>query len=137
MKPHLTDEQIQAYRERVLGARDLLEISEHLGGCESCRARVAAPEKIASAVRMVKAALRTEAEGVHLAYDEMEAYVDGTLFASRRSGVEAHARGCRSCAASLRELGDLRRELEGSSGRPEPVRRQSQFWTGLFGWKWG
>lgn len=137
MTPHLTEEQIRAYRERVLAARDLLDVSEHLGSCESCRARVAPPQEVASAVSMVKAALRTEAEGVHPGYDEMEAYVDGTLFASRRSGIEAHARECRSCAASLRELGDLRRELEGSSVRPAPALPPARLWNGLAGWKWG
>lgn len=136
MTPHLSDEQLRAYRERVLAARDLLEISEHLGGCESCRARVAAPEKVASAVRMVKAALRTEAEGVHPGYDEIEAYVDGKLDTSKRSGIEAHTRDCRPCAATLKELGDLRHELEASFARPKPAVRPSQFWSGLFGWKW-
>lgn len=137
MTPHLSDEQIRAYRERVLAARDLLEISEHLGSCDSCRARVAAPQEVASTVSMVKAALRTEAEGVHPGYDEMEAYVDGKLDAGERSGIEAHARDCRPCAASLRELEGLRRELEGSFARPEPARRPSRLWNGWIGWRWG
>src|SRR5581483_11172370 len=137
MTPHLSDEQIRAYRDRVLAARDLLELSEHIGSCDSCRTRVAGPGEVASAVRMVRAALRTESDGVHLGYDEMESYVDGKLDTGKRAGIEAHAYDCRSCAASLRELGELRRELERPPAGIRPARRRSPLRNTLLGWRWG
>ena len=96
---HLTPEQMQSYRSRTLGVEELVLASRHLEGCAACRralrsvmGAVALPEE----VRMIP-------EPLHLSYEQITAYLDGTSPDVERT--EAHLFLCASCS---RELEDLR-----------------------------
>jgi anti-sigma factor RsiW len=135
MIAHLSNEQIQAYRQRSLPGEELLELSEHIGTCEACRARLASPAERADRIRAFQRSL--QAEPVHLSYEELEAYVDGTMAVVDRTAVEAHTRACRTCATDLDEILALRRELEPvRAALPEPEPRAG-FWNRLMGWRGG
>ncbi|MDX2091317.1 MAG: protein kinase [Kofleriaceae bacterium] len=45
--PHLSDEQIEARRKRILTAVELGEIERHLAGCDECRARLPGNDPLA------------------------------------------------------------------------------------------
>jgi anti-sigma factor RsiW len=134
MTAHLNDEQIRAYRERSLVAAELLDVSEHVGGCEACQARIASPAELEAGVHTVRFALNAEAGSSHLSYDEIAAYADQKMAAAERVALEAHAADCRSCADDLYEIRMLRSELEA----PRAVARPSSwaaFWRAVQGWK--
>jgi hypothetical protein len=103
MTAHLTDEQIQCYRDRSLAAADLLEASAHLADCEACRTRVASLAELRSAIDSIRAGLTIQ----HPTYDEMAAHVDG----HESDFVESHVRECEPCAADLHELQRLQEEI--------------------------
>lgn len=136
MTTHLSDEQIRAYRERSLGAAELIEASQHIGGCESCRARLAPRDEMTGRVIQVQATL-AKIDSAHLSYDELEAYVDGVMEAADRETLEAHTRGCRPCAEDLAEIQSLRRELPVSPSNRARRPRRAEFWSTLLGWRGG
>jgi hypothetical protein len=100
--PHPTFEQLEAWQRRTLDPARLLEVDRHLSGCAGCRrgllARVGAPS--------LPEEVRAMPEPLHLAYEQLSGYVDGTLSPGQREQVDAHTFICASCK---RELGDLER----------------------------
>ena len=135
MIAHLSNEQIHAYRQRSLLGKELLDISEHIGTCEACRARLVSPAERADRIRTFKLSL--QAEPVHLSYEEVEAYVDGTMAAADRTAAEAHTRACRTCATDLHEILALRRELEPIRAVLLEPERRAGFWKRLMDWRGG
>src|SRR5437763_3082977 len=109
---HLSDEQIRRYRERSASDPELLEVSEHIGGCEACRTRLASPDELAAGARAFRSAIRAEAGPVHVSYDALEGYVDGTMSSGDRLELEAHVRDCASCESDLDGIWAVRRELD-------------------------
>src|SRR5215472_10357394 len=96
---HLSEEQCAAYRNRTLGAHDLIAVDEHLAGCEACRRRLRDMQ-----VTGPVAPIMNQLGISHLTYEEMEAYVDQEADAAIRNRVESHSRACAEC---LHELNDL------------------------------
>ena len=135
---HLNHEKIRGYRERSLAPAELLEVSQHLGGCEACRARMTSPEDLSAAVEAMQGSIRSGGAGPHhLTYEEIEAYVDGTGSSGARDAVESHARECDLCAADVREIAALRRELESPAPTRAARNRWAEFWSSLLSWRGG
>jgi anti-sigma factor RsiW len=131
MTAHLSDGQIQAYRERSLAAGELLEVSDHIGGCEACRMRVGKPDALSARVRNMRASLQAAAG--HVRYEELEAYVDGTMARENRAALEAHTDGCRSCSDDLEAIQAIRRELDAPLAIRQTGSRWAEFWNRLMG----
>ncbi len=102
MSDHPSPDALRRYRAGDLPPAELLAVDAHLEGCAECRAQSHASTGAASALR---AALASSPAG-HLDYENIEAYVDGTLGADEREAVEAHIGGCQACSE---DVGDLRR----------------------------
>jgi anti-sigma factor RsiW len=136
MTGHLSNEQIRAYRERTLAVAELLDVSQHLGGCEACRARMAPREEVSLRFQAFQQALRSDAGPRHLTYEQIEEYVDGTMGAPDRVSVESHARDCRLCAADVEGIRALKQELE-SAHRISRRDNRRAFWNWLLGWRGG
>jgi hypothetical protein len=114
MRVHLTEAQARAYRDRSLTASELLLASDHLAACEACRAKISSSETVHESVENIRKSLAAEATvPTHLTYDELAAYVDGTLEESNASHAERHARECESCETNLHDLAALKREIKG------------------------
>src|SRR5581483_4373334 len=137
MMAHLNNEQIRAYHQRTLPAAELLDVSQHLGGCEACRALMAPRREVSLAVQAFQEKIRSGAGPLHLTYEEIEAYVDGTMAAPDRASVESHARECGSCAEDVEGIRALRRELQHPRTIPSPTKRWAAFWNSLLGWRGG
>lgn len=137
MMAHLNNEQIRAYHQRTLPAAELLDVSQHLGGCEACRALIAPRREVSLAVQAFQERLRSGAGPLHLTYDEMEAYVDGKMAAPDRDSVESHTRECGSCAEDVQAMLALRLELEHARTTPRPSNRWAVFGNSLLGWRGG
>lgn len=102
MSDHPTGELLDSYRSNGLRGPELLRIDDHIAGCAVCRSRIAVSS--ASAAAAWDASFSAD----HLAYDELEAFVDGTLDRDPRAGVAAHTAICRECADTLDDLRLLR-----------------------------
>jgi len=50
MPGHLSQRQIEQYRGRALPPRELLEVDDHLAGCQECRLRVAEGEPLSASL---------------------------------------------------------------------------------------
>jgi anti-sigma factor ChrR (cupin superfamily) len=135
MRVHLTEAQARAYRDRSLTASELLLASDHLAACEECRARISSSEAVHESVENIRKTLVAEAAmPAHLTYDELAAYVDGTLEEASASHVKRHARECESCATNLNDFAALKREIKA----PAKERADgSRLWRWSMAWKGG
>jgi hypothetical protein len=112
MKGHVGDAEIRAYRGRTLPPADLLEVSDHIASCEACRVRMASPVEVRAGVSAIQSLLEARTAAGHLTYDDLAAYVDGTMPNEAGDRVELHARECESCSQALEDLKTLRDELQ-------------------------
>ncbi len=106
MSDHLSDEEIVRYRNKLNTAQELLRMDDHAHECASCRKRLADGYGIEYAA--------TE----HLAYEQMEAYVDCTLSPGRMDDVRAHVSVCQTCAQEVLDLEDFRRQMQHPAATP-------------------
>ena len=135
MTAHLSEEQLRLYRARSLPAEDLLGASDHIAGCEICRARVATPDELHAGVEAFQAVLETEGVSTHLAYEEINSYADLQLIGEEVARVEAHIRDCESCATHLREIRILQRELKAAPSEPGRWRLAAELWKAARSWQ--
>ena len=136
MTPHLSEEQVVLYRSRSLAAVELLQVSQHLAECESCRGRIASPSEIYAGTEGFRAVLDAEGAGLnHLTYEEIAAYVDRHLEGEDAAEIEKHIGECRSCAAQVSELQALQREMEGPRESPGWFDRVAAVWRETFSWR--
>ena len=109
LEEHLNNEQLAAYRNGALPPLELLQADDHLAECAACRNYEVAPETHLA----LRAALAAPdgATVTHLAYEEIEALVDGTLDDVAREIVSGHLAVCASCTEEARDLAVFRAEL--------------------------
>ncbi len=117
MRPHLTADELQAFRQRTLPAPSLNEVSRHICECESCRLQLEAQDpQLLSASAATRPFLVARSE--HLPYDDLQAAVDGAPL----SGAQLnHLAACTMCSRELRDL----REFAASLSHSARVVRQS------------
>ncbi len=113
--PHLTDEQVDRYRNRNLAPAALLEIDRHLSVCEPCRDRLYASVGATSRI----ASLRADLSG-HLDYA-------GVVACAARSASpeqEEHLGICADCRGEVEDLRAFQQELRETPRAPlvMPVR---------------
>ena len=136
MTAHLSEEQLRLYRERSLPAEYLLGASDHIAGCEMCRARLATADELHARVEAFQAVLEAEgAISTHLAYEEIGSYADLQLSNEEAARVERHIRDCETCADSLREIRILQRELEAGRSKPGRWRLAAELWKAARSWQ--
>ena len=110
MLNHLSDSEIARYRQRLSPPEELLRTDEHLTQCTECRARV---------IEEVRLSI-----GEHLAYEQLEGYVDKAIGPLERQKILAHTRVCARCAGELRDLEDLRTQMQAAPAQAAAVRRE-------------
>ena len=101
MSDHLADEEIARFRNKLNTAEELLRLDDHARECASCRTRLA-----------------DGYEALHLTYEQIEAYVDGTLPPVQADDVRAHVKVCEICAQELLDLENFRVEMQQLPGKP-------------------
>ncbi|MBI2357338.1 MAG: zf-HC2 domain-containing protein [Deltaproteobacteria bacterium] len=100
--PHLTPEQLMAYRD---GESQDPGVERHLASCESCRRKLADSRLLAL---LARAAEPGPPPSSHPSPEKLAAYHDQTLSRSQTLNVEKHLRSCEPC---LTQLIMLRRDL--------------------------
>ncbi len=133
MTEHLSEEQVSRYREKQIPPEELIGADDHIAGCAVCRARLASSADLIRAFarpRYGAFAVGIESEGVHLTYEQTEAYVDGKLDDATCEEVRAHVADCSTCAEELRDLEAFKNELAGAQTRDIVMGKRP--WTALF-----
>lgn len=109
---HLTEEQFARYRSRSLAPLELLEVSDHIAACETCRGRLFTQEQAAPRLR----ALRTDLSA-HLEYEQIAAAAEGPA----APAAERHLAGCDACRAEVDDLRQFRSDLKSTPRAPIPM----------------
>ncbi len=116
MSVHLTKEQLEAYCEKRLSARELLSVSDHLEKCGQCRIETERElQSDALFFDLQSTALEAEAAAIqpagHLTMDETAAYVDGLLSEDNQQAARDHLSRCELCALAVEDLAGFSRQV--------------------------
>ena len=106
LKDHLSQRQLEDYRQQRLQATELISVDDHLAICADCRQRVEA--MLPGAAASLYANLQTEAFPLldtgnavrHPTFDQIAYYVDELLAGTEQQFVADHLASCARCAAS-------------------------------------
>ncbi len=110
---HLSQIELESYRQRKLSREGLLAADDHLAGCSDCRTKLEADPGIADRLRFLRSSLRP----VHLSDAELDASAEGRL---QDPIALAHLEGCERCRE---EAKDLRAFALQQSEAPPPSKR--------------
>jgi hypothetical protein len=109
MPGHLSEEQIARYRERRTPPEQFLQVDDHVSQCAECRERLASANDLRAGLQRTDVA----SQGEHLAYEQLEAYVDGKMSEADRELAQTHLESCPTCSADVRDLQTFKAELAG------------------------
>jgi anti-sigma factor RsiW len=102
---HITGETAERYRLRLLTPAELLAAQSHAARCEECRARLADAAILDAAFTKLHADLSGhDEEPEHLPYEQLTAFVDGSLDEVTREMAESHLAVCAECAGDADDL---------------------------------
>ena len=110
---HLTQKQVEDYSLHQLAAAELLAVSDHLGACEACRARVEDALSGDAAFLVLHEELSSENgfETAHLSAAQTADYVDGNLAGETLEMVNDHLSNCEQCVLAVADLRTFRNEI--------------------------
>jgi anti-sigma factor RsiW len=114
---HLNQKQIEDYSQNRLGGTELLALSDHLGECEACRARVEAGLNVDAAFFAVREEAFAEEAGAHLTSEQTADYVDKNLAGDELQFVTDHLSSCEQCAFAVEDLRAFRNQVAPSLDR--------------------
>ena len=147
MPDHLSAEQVTRYREKRIPPEELLQVDDHISQCAECRERLAPASELRAALQGAasipllgqardvrpgspetasrgthfqdKSGAHPPAapENEHLAYEQLESYVDRKMSDTDREIARAHLEYCQSCSDDARDLNTFKVELADSKGQ--------------------
>jgi hypothetical protein len=109
MSSHLSDLEIEGYRERTLPWEKLVTASDHLAACGECHDRFDHPDRLGQFYAFLRADLEAAEHESHLRYEQLEGYVDGMLDRDAVADVERHLTECKECEVTAHELQGIRK----------------------------
>ncbi|HUR98156.1 MAG TPA: tetratricopeptide repeat protein [Pyrinomonadaceae bacterium] len=137
MPQHLSQDQIEEFRNGTLPPGKLLELDDHLSECGVCSGMATGP-KLYGVLSLCESLLGNDE---HLTYDQLAFYVDGQLDSIASEVVDLHVEGCRGCSDQLSDLRRVKEELATSVPLPvalsvplvEQFKRTAAGWFGSIG----
>jgi hypothetical protein len=106
---HLTKEQILKYQNRELSSDEIVNVTNHLRDCETCREIIMKTEQFRKSISSLQVQFKDEN---HPSYEELSNYIDSTIDPERKSAIEEHASDCEICRLQLEDLKKLQSELK-------------------------
>jgi hypothetical protein len=102
---HLSQQQVEGYRQQRLAAAELIGVDDHLAACAACRQRLEAalPATTVSLYSDWQAAAET-LPAPHLTFEQIAAHIDETLSSTERQFVADHLVSCAQCAHAADDL---------------------------------
>ncbi len=113
MQEHLTEQQIEAYRQRALAPGARLTLDRHLAACAACLRRVVDPEHVDLAFTSLKESFLTppDEEPFHLSHEELASYATGRVDEVDRTIFESHLADCTRCSQAATRLAHVNSDL--------------------------
>ncbi len=108
---HLTEPELAGYCARGLEPVALLQVTDHLAECETCRAELRRMQTGTGA-----AELRQSFES-HLPAERLQRFVEGGLDPGERTVAEQHITSCEDCASDVRNLREFANTLAAPPGK--------------------
>jgi hypothetical protein len=98
---HLSQPQIERYRQRRLKPPELLAIDDHLAGCADCRRLLREVKPVEEAISALRSNLQTipVAAPGHLTRAQLRSYAASQLDEIGRELIESHLEFCQQCSA--------------------------------------
>ena len=103
---HLSDGQIENFRNGSLESADLLEVSEHLAACPECQIRAGSANTLSSGVAYLQQIFER-----HLTEEEVIAFCDEGQ-TTKDASVRNHLEHCQSCREEVRDLAAFRAKIK-------------------------
>src|SRR5262245_24654767 len=106
---HLSDQELERYRDRRMSSRELLASDDHLAECSDCGSRLWSGAGSTEALDSIEETLVAGSSIVsgHLTFDQMAALVDNAVTEPDRELFDTHLAYCSGCRD---EVGDLLRD---------------------------
>ena len=145
MAEHLTPKQVEEYSRQQLGVAELLSVSDHLGGCESCRQRIEYGMNGDAALVALRAGVFGEVAAgassplarAHLTAEQTAGYVDKNLSGEELQTVADHLTHCEPCALAVNDLDAFKNQVAPALAReyyPATASLPTEgFWQRTFG----
>jgi len=110
---HLNKVQLQAYLSQQLGVAELLNVSEHLDGCEACRQQVQSEMSSDLPFLSMHTELADEYgySAGHLTEAQTSDYVDKNLTGEEKQFAADHLSACEVCQLAVADLRAFRNEI--------------------------
>lgn len=122
MAAHLSEEQIAHYKGRRLAPEELLSVDDHISECADCRQRIGSRADLQTAFddKLAVGTAYPHPNMEHLSYEQIEAYVDGTISKADQASLRVHLQFCKTCSEELRDLDTFKAELTSSDDLATP-----------------
>jgi len=103
---HFSVSDVEQYRRGGGAPEELLALDDHLASCGACRVRLAEGERDGEALSSLRSGLQDLAafDADHLSFEELSAYVDGSLDPVELEMAKSHLAVCRDCESEVRDL---------------------------------
>ena len=119
MSEHISEQDGERYRKRVMTSDELFATSFHLAVCDACHDRFAGQDVLEPTYTFIRDQLKAaqDEESDHIGYEQIAAYVDQKLSWPDREVVETHFEICSQCTS----MADKRRLNAPLSSPATPV----------------
>jgi hypothetical protein len=112
---HLTPEQIDSYRTESLSAEERRQAAVHLADCDVCFFHFkTVPTAAIIGLATTRAADELEVADEHLAFEEIQEYIDGEASAVLVEIIQVHVESCEFCRVRVDDLCAFKAEVERS-----------------------
>jgi hypothetical protein len=106
---HLTDLELELYRNRGMAPARLLVANAHLFTCEECYRRYGVEDREEAALAILRDLGELNgSEFEHLSFEQLADYVDNRVEEKNRAEINQHVHECEECETRLQELIDLK-----------------------------
>ena len=122
---HLSSDQLAKFRGAALTGAELLAADDHLTACAACRERLQAMAAGVESWMELNHGLRATAaaEGSHISFDSLRAYVDGNASRADRMRLESHLSECPDCRKEAGDLKEFAAQLRKADARSTSHKR--------------
>src|SRR5688572_10004822 len=99
MLNHLSDRQIEIYRERKMSPKELLDLDDHITMCEACRKQLLGEKQLWTEFTSLMTELQeaVNAKPEHLYYKQLKELIEGKLDRVDNEMVATHLDLCAQC----------------------------------------
>src|SRR5215470_3565241 len=111
--------QVEGFCQQKLPVAEFLYVSDHLASCEACRRQIEKALGENAAFFLLQSKMLHELAGhlpstagsSHLTFEQMAAYINGSLTSEEQRVAKDHLAACEPCALAVTDLYEFRHEV--------------------------